>query len=99
GGVVAPRDAKRRQCVLLHSTPLWHILSAGAATGKPTGRSARGNFHHPRRAEGLMQDERAMGERRLSTGPSEIEETASDRRKFLGTLAAGAGAATLLAGL
>ncbi len=31
--------------------------------------------------------------------PAEIEEEASDRRKFLGTLAAGAGAATLIAGL
>ncbi|HXS26597.1 MAG TPA: SDR family NAD(P)-dependent oxidoreductase [Steroidobacteraceae bacterium] len=40
-----------------------------------------------------------MGEKRSTTEPSEIEETASDRRKFLGTLAAGAGAATLLAGL
>ena len=40
-----------------------------------------------------------MGEKQSATGPSEIDEAASDRRKFLGTLAAGAGAATLLAGL
>src|SRR6185437_181030 len=46
-----------------------------------------------------MRDEGAMGEKQSSTGPSEIDEAASDRRKFLGTLAAGAGAATLFAGL
>ncbi|HEY2591306.1 MAG TPA: SDR family oxidoreductase [Steroidobacteraceae bacterium] len=40
-----------------------------------------------------------MSEKQSSTGPSEIDEAATDRRKFLGTLAAGAGAATLLAGL
>lgn len=43
-----------------------------------------------------MQDERAMGEKQPSNAPGEIEETASERRKFLGSLAAGAGAATLL---
>ncbi len=46
-----------------------------------------------------MRDEGAMGEKQLSTGPSESDEASADRRKFLGTLAAGAGAATLLAGL
>ncbi|MGH8219547.1 MAG: SDR family oxidoreductase [Steroidobacteraceae bacterium] len=40
-----------------------------------------------------------MSEKQLSAVPNEIDEAASDRRKFLGTLAAGAGAATLLAGL
>jgi NADP-dependent 3-hydroxy acid dehydrogenase YdfG len=40
-----------------------------------------------------------MTKRQPSAGPEEIDRTASDRRRFLGTLAAGAGAATLLAGL
>lgn len=40
-----------------------------------------------------------MGEKQSFNGPSEIDEAGNDRRKFLGTLAAGAGAATLLAGL
>lgn len=46
-----------------------------------------------------MRDQEAMSEKQSSTGPGEIDEAATDRRKFLGTLAAGAGAATLLAGL
>jgi NAD(P)-dependent dehydrogenase (short-subunit alcohol dehydrogenase family) len=40
-----------------------------------------------------------MGNKEPSTEPTGIDPATSDRRKFLGTLAAGAGAATLLAGL
>jgi len=40
-----------------------------------------------------------MANKQPSTESVEIDPTASDRRKFLGALAAGAGAATLLAGL
>ncbi len=40
-----------------------------------------------------------MANNEPSADPREIDEVANDRRRFLGTLAAGAGAATLLAGL
>ncbi len=40
-----------------------------------------------------------MAKQRETTQPTETDATASDRRQFLGALAAGAGAATLLGGL